>query len=204
MNFSTPEQVASVIENLKSGELLRAPNRALIDQLFNGFPPFTEKEVKDNNIQVNVNFKEGTLILLQAREQYENAFLSTGRFFNVKVPDAPPSKQVHIEGTITAEINRVMKRSFPYIHTARSKFAGIVLHGVGAQMWEDEWKWLPFYIGIEDLLIPTDTELTLEALTHYAVRRKMTPGQLWRKTYGKGKNVDPGWDLNAVGKILSD
>lgn len=207
MNFSTPEKVGSVIENLKAGELRRAPNRALIDELFNGFPPYSKQEEEANKIQINVNFNEGAQLLLQAREQYENAFLSTSNFFTVKVPDAPKSKRDYYGGIITREINKVLKTSrqaFSYLHTQRSKFGGIVLHGVGAQMWEDQWKWLPFYIGIEDLLIPTDTELTMENLTHYAVRRRITPGSLYRKTFGAGENRDPGWDMSAVSKILDD
>lgn len=205
MNFKTPERVGSCIENLKMGELKRAPNRALIDQLFNGFPPYSSKEEEDNNIQVNVNFNEGAQLLLQAREQYENAFLSTTNFFTVKLPDAPKSKRDLYGGIITRELTQVMKHSkqaFAYLHTQRSKFGSVVLHGPGPQMWEDQWKWLPFFVGIEDLLIPTDTELTLENLTYFAVRRRMTPGDLYRKTLGKGKNVDPGWNLDAVKKIL--
>lgn len=187
------------------GELRRAPNRALIDQLFNGFPPYSKKEEEDNNIQVNVNFNEGAQLLLQAREQYENAFLSTTNFFTVKVPDAPKSRRDLYGGIITRELTQLMKHSkqaFAYLHTQRSKFGSVVLHGPGPQMWEDQWKWLPFFVGIEDLLIPTDTELTLENLTYYAVRRRITPGDLYRKTLGKGENVDPGWKLGKVRKIL--
>ena len=205
MNFSTPEKVGSVIENLKAGELKRAPNRALIDQLFNGFPPYSAEEEKADHIQVNVNFNEGAQLLLQAREQYENAFFSATNFFTVKLPDAPKTKRDYYAGTITTEINKLMKTSrqaFAYLHTQRSKFGSVVLHGVGPQMWEDKWKWLPFFVGIEDLLIPTDTELTLENLTHQAVRRRMTPGDLYRKTFGAGKNADPGWNMTGVAEIL--
>ena len=184
-----------------------------MDKLFNGFPPYTPEEAKDNKILVNVNFREGTTLLHQARRQYENAFLKPGQFFSVTIPDAPPSKRREYETTITREVNALMKGSGAYQNSPRarqyrnsliSQFAGVCLHGVGPQMWEDQWKWSQFSLAQEDLLIPTYTELTHENLTHFAVRRRMTRGQLIRKTIGAGKNMDPGWKLKRVSKLLDD
>lgn len=206
MNFTDAESVAWAIENLKTAETYRAPDRALIDELFNGAPPYTDQEEKDNHIQVNVNWGEGSDLLLQARQQFESAFLTTGNFFTVKVPDAPVSKRNDYSDIITAEANNILKRSKSaqyYMHTQREKWGSVALHGKGAQMWEDDQKVIPYFIPVCDLLIPTDTPITLEGLTYFAARRRMKPKQLYRKTFGMGKNVDPGWDLNTVGKILS-
>lgn len=202
MNFSTPDKVADLIWTMKDADKLRAPNRALIIDLFNGLPPYTEKECEENHISVNVNWKEGTMLLSRARDQYENAFLSTSNFFTVSVPDAPPSKRNKVESVITREANRILKKSRPFFHTMRSKFGGVAMFGVGAQMWSDQHSVVPFYVPIEDILLPTDTELTMESLSYFAVRRRMTPGELFRKTLGKGKNIDPGWDLKAVKAVL--
>jgi hypothetical protein len=203
LNFSTPEKICSIIKDLRDADTLRAPVRALMEGLFNGDPPYTDEEEKENNIQVNVSWKEGTTLLLQARQQYENAFLSTGNYFTVTLPDAPPSKMVKWSGILTSEVNKVLKGSRPFFHTMREKFGSVCLHGIGAQMWEDKYAPIPFYVPPEDLLIPTDTLITLENLTHFAVRRRMTPGKLYRKTFGKGKNVDPGWNMDAVKRILA-
>lgn len=202
MNFSSPEKVCSIIKDLREADLLRAPVRALIEGLFNGAAPFTPEEEAENKIQNNINFKEGSQLLLQARQQYENAFLTTGNFFNVTIPDAPPSKSQRYSGIITTKINKVLKRSRPFLHTMREKFGSICLHGIGAQMWEDCYAPIPFYVPPEDMLVPTDTLITLENLTHFAVRRRMTPGKLFRKTFGKGENVDPGWNMDVVRDIL--
>lgn len=205
MNFSKPENVAAIIENLKDAETKRSPNRALINSLMNGAPPYTQAECDENKIQWNVNWQEGPDLLLQAREQLENAHLSTDFAFTVRTPDAPPSKKSLIGGEITRIVNRLFKKSRPYFHTQRSKWGSVVLHGPGSQMWEDQWKWRPHFVAIGDLLLPTDTELPLEDLNHFAVRRKMTPGRLFRKTFGlpEGKR-DPGWSLKTVQKVLDN
>lgn len=205
MNLTSPDKVASIIQILKDADVQtgRAQNRALLVGLFNGDAPYTADEEKENNIQINVNWKEATMLLLQAREQYENAFLTTGNRFGIRLPDAPPSKQQEYAGALTRRANAVLNSSRAYLHTQRSKFGSVCLHGRGPQMWEDQYSPIPFFIGVEDLLIPTDTEITLDNLTHFAVRRRMTPGQLFRKTLGLPKGrVDPGWNLDAVKKIL--
>ena len=202
MNFSTPDKVTSVIQTMKDAERLRAPNRALINSLFNGEPPYTQQECEDNHIEVNVNWKEGQMLLLKAREQYENGFLTPSRFFGVRLPDAPLSKRGKFETVITAEVNKVLKGSRPYLHTMREKFGSVCLHGLGAEMYADQWACVPHFVAIEDILLPTDTEITLENVTYFAVRRRETPGSLFRKTFGKDKNIDPGWNLKVVRKAL--
>lgn len=187
---------------MKRPEIDRASNRALIDNLFNGVPPYTSQEEKENQIYVNVNWKEGVNALHAARGQYENAFLKPGNFFKVTLDDAPVDKQAEWSRITTKEINKALKKSRAYLHTQRSKFAGVCLHGVGCQMWEDKDNPIPFDVGMKDLLIPSEVDLTLENLTYFAVRRKMRPGMLYKKTIAKGANVDPGWKLDMVKKLL--
>lgn len=204
MNFSSPEKVSSVIQTLKDAELRRSPNRALINSLFNGSPPYTKSEADENHIQWNVNWGEGSDLLLQAREQLENAHLSADLAFTITVPDAPKSKQVFIGHELTQRVNRLIRRSRAYFHTERSKWGSVALHGPGSQMWQDAWGWRPYFVGIDDLLVPTDTELPLENLHHFAVRRRISPGQLFRKTFGRQPHQrDPAWKLDTVKKVLN-
>lgn len=203
MNFSTPNKVSEIIENLKQVDIVeRAPQRALVDGLYNGAPPFSQKEADDNGVQLNANFGEGSDLLLQGREQFYNAFLTSGNFFSVRIPDAPESKRSTYESIITQEANRPLKKSMPFLHTQRQKWGSVVLHGRGPTMWPDDEDPLPFFVAVPDLLIPTDTDITMDNLNYFAVRRRMKPGQLFRKTIGKGKNVDKGWNLKKVKKIL--
>lgn len=178
-----------------------------MDALFNGRTPFTEKEAEDNQIQLNVNWGEGSDLLLQGRQQFEQAFLTTGHFFSIRVPDAPESKRQTYESILTEEANRPLKKgkqALRFIHTQRQKWGSVALHGLGPTMWPDDEDPLPFFVAIPDLLIPTDTDITLDNLNYFAARRRIKPGQLYRKTLGRGKNVDPGWNLKKVKKLLAD
>lgn len=191
---------------MRQASLLRAPNRVLINELMNGIQPYTKQEEDENHILVNVNWKEGTNALHQARRQYDQAHLRTGNYFTVAL-DSGPAKRDEWGRTITRLINKPLKRH-PVIaprllHTLRSKFASVVLHGPGSQIWDDPYEVTPTFIGIDDLFIPTDTLLTYENLYYFCVRRGMKPGELFRKTFFCGKNVDPGWDLPMVRALLN-
>lgn len=202
MNFSTADKVSSVINQMKVTEVTRGNSRALIDTLFNGMPPYSAQEEKENNIFVNVNFKEGTNALHAARGQYENAFLKSGNFFKITVDDVPVEKQAEWSNIITKELNGVLKKSRPYIHAQRNKFAGVVLHGVGAEMWPDDEDPIPYDVAMQDILIPTGTNVSLDNLQFFAVRRRMKPGTLFKKTFGAGDLADPGWQKDVVKKVL--
>jgi hypothetical protein len=75
MNFSTAEKINDVINQMQLAELNRSAPRALLNDWFNGKPPWTEDEAKTNHILVNFNDKQGSVLLHNARAQYEIAFL---------------------------------------------------------------------------------------------------------------------------------
>jgi len=200
MNFSDPEKVYTLIEAMRVADQPRAFNRALIDDLFNGLPPFTESQARDNMLQTNVNFLEGPNIAHSARRQLHNAFLKPGNYFSVNVDVGPPHLKLTWGNIITKEINRIMKRSIPYMETLRSTFAQLVLHGIGPVFWENQNKWCPYSRGIEDVLVPSGTLVTLENLDHLTVFRRYTAAELYRKTHGD--YVDPGWNVKLAEKII--
>lgn len=177
-------------------ELFRSANRARINDIANGSPPLTELEAAENNANTNVNFLEFTSLVHKARSTWNNALLKPGNFFKVSLDCGPIHKRSAYGNKITANINRPMKRSRRYTETIRGTGASVVLHGPGPVWWPKPQHWTPEEIGIEDLLVPDNTRVNLENLSHFAIYHQFTPGQLFRMTHGK--RVDPGWNMKAV------
>jgi len=200
---ATPQRVLDIVQDLKRADELRSPNRALIQRQMNGEPPFSAAQMAENKLDVSFNTKSGTNLLAQANRQWCNAMLKTARYFHVSLEDAPVDRGMDWATTITKEANRPLKRSRDYYHQVRQTGGGVMLTGVGAKMWtpfDDDW--CPYFVAIEDLLIPTDTEVRLD-MSHFARRRGMSYWELYSKTLAKGKNVDPGWKLGVVRKMLA-
>lgn len=174
----------------------RGQNRAKINRLMNGNPPWSSSEQEAANIKTNVNFLDGAKLAADARRSFHNAFLKPGAFFSVTLDAGPVYKRSQWGRTITRELNRVMKRSRDYLELLRSQFASVVLHGIGPALWCDREHWCPESVGVEDLMIPSNTLLTLKNLDYFAVFRQYTAKELWKKTHGPRR--DPGWNMDLV------
>ena len=143
MQFKSAADIENVVWNLKLADQIRATNRALIDNLFNGMPPYTELEAKQNRVNVNVNDLSANRIFHDTTRQFSNAFLSTGNYFNVVLDSGPLHKRDTWGRIITKQINKIMKRSSRYRQTLRNVFAQLTLHGVGPVVWNDKFRWCP-------------------------------------------------------------
>lgn len=202
MNFAKADRVTEVVSAMKQTFIKQSPNRALLNSFFNGEAPWSTSEAKEAGIIVNFNNKFGTNIIHQARNQYENAFGKTGNFFKVSVPSAPAERQLAIGTAITSQINKALKNSRPFYYNNDNLWGGVVLHGVGAWTWWDTDTLLPSFTGIQDMLIPTNTNLAMDNVRYLAIHRELSPGALFRKTVAKGDQVDPGWQMKKVHELL--
>ncbi len=200
MNFKDPKRLWDVVYAMVEASQPRARNRARINSVFNGDPPYTEEEAQDNSINTNVNFLEGTEIIHRARSQFTNAFLKPGKFFTVKLDVGPVWKREEWGTIITTHFNRAMKRSPRYFQMLQDKFAGVVLHGVGPVTWFKDRDWCPKAHGIDDVFIPTGTLRDFSNLSYFAIYTSFTAAELHDKALGE--TPDPGWNKELVRKAL--
>lgn len=198
--YSDASKVYTEIYSMRLAEVPRANNRALIDQLFNGNPPFSEQEAADSGIKTNVNFLEPAKFAHDARRQFSNAFLTPANFFKVTLDFGPYHKRREWSEIITQEINKKLKASLHYRETLKNVFAQLVLHGIGPVVWSNRNKWCPSMQMMSDVLIPSRTLLTMENLSKFAIRRRYTAEELYRLT--SGPNVDKAWNMPVVKRCI--
>lgn len=196
MNFKTASVIESLTWTMRLADFPRAQNRARINSLFDGSPPYSDQEERENNIAVNCNFLEATKVGHDARQQFTNAFQKPGKFFTARTDFGPVHKRQKYSAIVSNQVNRVMKRSPGYFENMRSKFALLVLHGIAPSTWENSYSWCPLTLGVEDVMIPSGTLLTLKNLPFFAVYRAYTAEELYRLTHGP--KVDPGWQMDNV------
>jgi phage baseplate assembly protein W len=190
----------SISYDLVLGEFPRSRDRAAINAVANGSPPYSQQEVEENSISVNVNNLAMTRLLHDGRAQFTNAFTKPGYFFRMTTDMGPRSKRTEYGAILTKLINQKLKRSIGYFEVMRSKFAQLVLHGISPAVWETEDKWCPRAIGVEDLLVPSQTLVGFENLPFFALRRSFTGLELQKLT--REDHRDPGWNMEAVDAAL--
>lgn len=200
--FDNASVVEDTVWQMRLADYPRSVNRSQINSLFNGQPPFDEEVASANNININVNFLEATKLAHDARRQFANMFTKPGKFFTVKVDRGPKHKRREISNIISNAINKPLKRSLPYFECFRSQFANVVLHGIGPVSWDDRESWCPDPLGIEDVMMPGNTRLTMKNVPFFAIFRPYTAHQLRKMT--SGPKVDPAWNIPLVNKLIKN
>jgi hypothetical protein len=178
----------------------RALNRARINALFNGAPPYSPEEQRDNNINTNVNDLSATNIDLTARRQYDSAIIAPEPLFNVSLDYGPGYKRFEWSSKITKKINKRLINNAQFLDLRQGVFAVVVLHGPGCAGWADRFKWRQTQYGVEDILIPSNTNRGLDNLPFFAIYRSYTVNQLWK--LAKCPMPDPGWNMDVVNGVL--
>ncbi len=179
---------------------IRSGNRALINSLANGAPPWSSQEAEENHIATNVNFLDATELNLDARRHVSNAVCSANPLFSVNLDYGPIHKRMAWGKEIEKGINRPIIKSSDFYDLRDGVAGSLVLHGVGPTVWEDEERWLQTELGIEDVLMPSNTLRSLRNLPAFAIYRSYSVNQLWKMTHGP--KVDPGWNMPVVEKAL--
>jgi hypothetical protein len=200
MKINDAREIDSLCWQIRTADYERGKDRARIDQLFGGWPPYTQKDVQENHKPVNVNFGEPMGLAHDARSQFNNAFLKPANYFSLRTDAGPLHKRDKWGYTATKLMNRPMKRSIQYFECFRSKFALDVLHGIGPAAWPDQDRWCPEAQAIADIGIPARTLLQMNNLPFFYVYRAMTQPELVKLT--RNNNRDPGWNMPLVNACL--
>lgn len=198
MNFDA-SVIDGICQQLRQADYPRSQNRAKINDLLNGEPPYAPDEVQSSGIVVNHNDLTGSKICHEARQQLYSSILKPGVFFRAKTDWGKPHERSNYNSIVTKEANRPMKNSRVYYETQRSKFASLINSGIAPVSWDNRDKWAPTALGVEDVLLPSNTMLTLENLPFFAIHRSYTAPQLIKLTRGP-KN--PGWNQTVVKRLL--
>jgi hypothetical protein len=201
--FSSCEKVVNVIKPMEEIERLRANDRSKVDGLANGQRPYSKDQEEKYQIQINVNFQEMPTIIRSAVGQVNAATLHTGNLFNASCLGGQVDKRDEWGAIFTKNIHKPLqegKSGKKYAFLIKNRNLTMCVHGVGALLWQNPFRWMPRFIGMEDLLIPTETYCDFTNLRYFAVNLYLVPGELMEIM--AGDKVKPGWNKKMIGQIL--
>jgi hypothetical protein len=203
--FSIPQKVFDVCKTMQDIETLRGSDRSKINSLFNGQRPYSKEDESKYQIQINVNWGEGKRIMLDANRQLDNALLHPGILFNCALEEGKVDKRDGWSTIFTNLIHKPLQRGksgkrHRFLVSARNKT--VCMHGVGAILWPNDYRWMGRFVPLEDLLIPTDTYCDFSNMRYFAVNLYLSPGEFADMTVGD--SVAKGWDEKMCKDILDE
>ncbi len=202
-DFSTPDRIQNVAEEIQKFENRRALDRAIIDDTFNGVPPFTPEEATRLRVEVNVNWNDGGKILDDANRQVDSALIYKPRVAVLTLLKGQVEER-SIRSEIATELfNDTLMRGDSgrsHLFLLKSRNHSMTLHGIGPLMWGTSFNPAPRFVPLSDLLIPTDTDCAHENLCYFAVNLYLSQGELLDMV--GDEDMENGWNKKAVYQVL--
>lgn len=195
---------AGIYGILKKADERSSINRARVQALFDGAPPYDPGLLRSTGQgqRTNLNFGEAGRYLDIAVSGYVDLINAVQTLVNVTSTVGEESDRNYDETVIAEEITRTL-RDWPEFHTSYLRLVNeFLIHGVGITYFEDPTNWRFRTCGFGDCLIPRQT-LASEASVEVAIfRRSYMLHELYAFIRDEAKATALGWDVNEVKEAM--
>ena len=193
-----------IYKRLKDADRQASENRAEIQAMFDGQPPYDDAELRatGQSFRCNLNFDEASAMLEQSVGQYVDLLNAVESIVSLKTRYGTESERSEWESIIAEEITHLL-RSWPDFHFNFILLAHhFISHGVGVALFEDDVDWRWKVIGLGDFLMPRKTHASEAELEVAIARRSFQAHELFQYIEDEETAAKSGWDVEAVKKAL--
>jgi len=193
-----------IYKRLRDADDKSAKNRAEIQAMFDGVPPYSDSDLVSSGqaYRCNVNFDEASSILESATAGYIDLIHSVEHLLSLKTEFGDSKTRTEYNHIIADELTRAI-RSWPQFHfNYQLLVANFVAHGVGIAYWEDDidWRWRVSMFG--DFLIPRKTLACEDEIEIAVCVRSYQVHQLYKFIEDPEAAAEMGWNIEEVRKAL--
>jgi hypothetical protein len=193
-----------IYRKLKEADDKSSKNRAEIQAMFDGVPPYSDADLiaSGQAYRCNVNFDEASAILESAMSGYVDLIHSVEHLLTLKTDYGDTKQRLEYSGVIAEELTRAI-RAWPQFHFNYLLLCQyFVAHGVGIAYWEDniDWRWKVSMFG--DFLIPRKTLACEDDIEVAVCVRSYQVHQLYKFIEDPETATELGWNVEEVRKAL--
>lgn len=179
--------------------------RVEYQKMFDGGPPFSDKELQAAGMgyTCNLNFGTAEAYLEQAMAAYIDLINAVETLVRVSIRYGEPEQRMEWEEIIAEEITRVLRGWPRFITEYLTLCQQFVAHGVGIIHWDDtlDWRWTSH--GFGDVLIPRQTKASEEYIEVAVIRRPMMVNHLYSKIENEEAARARGWNVPEVKRAIA-
>ena len=194
----------SIYLSLKKADEGSSRNRALIDGMFNGAPPFNANDLKEvgQGERTNLDFGEAAALKDQALAGYYDLTNSVDMLARVRTTYGSPEQAAEWSEIIGEEFHRTLRgwSEFEFNHQRLSDY--FVSHGVGVSYFEDELDWRWRVTGLNEFRIPRGTRASEAEIEVATVDREYRADELYGFIRDPEIAASLGWDVATVKEAL--
>jgi hypothetical protein len=199
-----PDSLHQVYLRLKQADDVNARNRAEVDAMFDGAPPYADNILRQAGMasRCNLNFGESEYMLEAALAGYIDLINSVENLISVRVKEEDPQKKSDYEQIIATGFTKMLREWDEFFPRYMLNANYFVKHGVSINYWEDEydWRWQVSKIG--DFLIPRRTWANEDSIEVAVSPRIMRAHELYNFIKDQERAKSLGWNIEEVQKAI--
>jgi hypothetical protein len=194
----------SIYLALKKADEGSSKNRALVDGMFNGTPPFNINDLREvgQAERTNLDFGEAAALKDQALAGYYDLTSSVDRLARVKTAYGTPEQAAEWNEIISEEFHSILREwsEFEFNHQRLSDY--FVSHGVGVAYFENEIDWRYRVTGLNEFRVPRGTRASEAEIEVAVLDRDFRPDELYGFIRDPDVASELGWDVATVRRAL--
>ncbi len=195
----------SIYQTLKQADEKSSTNRARIQAIFDGAPPFDSALLRSTGQaqRTNLNFGEANRYLDVAVAGYVDLINAVETLVDVTVDAGSETEKPFYESVISEELSRTI-RDWPEFHTSYLRLATeFIIHGVSAAIFRDDRDFRFRVTGFQNFWIPRQTPAS-EAAVEVACYRDgdLLLHELWSSVKEEAVAEESGWNVAEAKRVM--
>lgn len=193
-----------IFSRLLNSDIRSATNRAAVQAMFDGAPPYSEEVLRQQGQAYLSNFSSG--VAIQARDAATSAYVdmlfSVQTLMRVKTNWGNEDERSDWEGIISEEWTRLMREWPIFKLNFLSLVNQFLSNGISLSFFPDDKDWRYRVSGLGDFYFPRMSVLAEDELEVACCTRDYLPHQL--NELVSGTYVNPAWNQKEVEKAIND
>jgi hypothetical protein len=193
-----------IFSRLINADYRSSLNRAAVQAMFDGAPPYSESAQRQQGQGYLSNFSSGAAkqALDSAMAAYVDMLFSVEHLMRIRTNWGSEDERAEWEAIISEEWTRMMRewKLFKFNFLNLCNF--FIQHGVGLAYFPDDKNWQYRTSGLGDFYVPRMTFTAEDELEVACCARDYLPHQL--NAMISGKYTDPHWNKEQVQKAIED
>jgi hypothetical protein len=195
----------AIYGTLRRADERSSANRARIDGMFDGAPPYDQRVLQSTGqgSRTNLNLGEAQRFLDVAMSAYVDLYSSLERLVSVKLRGGEPVERQEAQDIVSEELTNAL-REWPEFHSSYLRLCGeFTKHGVSVAYFDSPKGWKFRVCGFGDFLIPRQTVASEEGIEVACARRQYLLHELYGFIRDESVAADVGWDVEEVKRVIT-
>ena len=204
--LSDPSMAYGLWERLFDADREASKNRAKVDAMVNGEPPFDQSLLDETGQSdaANFNTREAASQVNQVSAAYYDLVTSNRDLVSIKVNYGDNTARKQIENAIAEEFTWLVRNwdSFEYWYNCMVRQH--VVHGIGVTFFPDETDWRFKSCGLADFKLPRDTAATEDAIQIAAALIPTNLSELFEQIQSAKEAEQCNWNIESLKKMVME